>query len=141
VTTNALIQIGLYLAVLLLLVKKEAERLNRLIRNLLDMTRLESGAVHVKKEWLPLEEVVGAALNRLDARLVGRDVKVDLPREISLVPLDAVLIEKVLINLLENSAKYSTGPIEISAQVVVLRFGLRFHCKASRPSFHCPRRH
>ena len=102
---------------LLKTVLEEAERLNRLIRNLLDMTRLESGAVKVKKEWLPLEELVGSALGRLDARLTGRDVHVALPRDLPLVPCDAVLIEQALINLLENAAKYSTGPIEISAAI------------------------
>jgi two-component system sensor histidine kinase KdpD len=94
---------------------EETERLNRLIRNLLDMTRLDSGSVRVKKEWLPLEEVVGSALNRLDARLTGRDVRVELPPDLPLVPCDAVLIEQALINLLENAAKYSEGPIEINA--------------------------
>jgi two-component system sensor histidine kinase KdpD len=102
---------------LLTTVLEEAERLNRLIRNLLDMTRLESGAVKVKKEWLPLEELVGAALNRLDARLSGREVHVELPADLPLVPCDAVLIEQTLINLLENAAKYSTGAIDIGATV------------------------
>jgi len=92
---------------------EEAERLNRLIRNLLDMTRLESGAITVKKEWLPLEEVVGAALNRLEARLSGRDVRVELPAGLPLVPFDAVLIELVFVNLLENAVKYGSGPIDI----------------------------
>jgi two-component system, OmpR family, sensor histidine kinase KdpD len=96
---------------------EESERLNRLIRNLLDMTRLESGAVEVNKEWLALEEVVGAALNRMDARLTGREVKVSIPADLPLVPFDMVLIEQVLINLLENAAKYSEGPLEISASV------------------------
>lgn len=98
-------------------VLEEAEHLNRLIRNLLDMTRLESGAVKIIKEWLPLEELVGAALNRLDTRLAGREVHVDLPRDLPLVPCDAVLIEQALINLLENAAKYSTGSIDIGAVV------------------------
>jgi two-component system sensor histidine kinase KdpD len=93
---------------------EEAERLSRLIRNLLDMTRLESGVITVKKEWIPLEEVVGSALNRMETRLVGRDVHVDLPRDLALVPFDAVLIEQVLINLLENAAKYGADPVEIS---------------------------
>jgi two-component system sensor histidine kinase KdpD len=79
------------------------------------MTRLDSGTVKVKKEWLPLEEVVGSALNRLDARLLGRKVQVELPEGLPLVPCDAVLIEQALINLLENAAKYSQGPIEINA--------------------------
>jgi two-component system sensor histidine kinase KdpD len=96
-------------------VLEEAERLNRLIRNLLDMTRLESGVITINKEWMPLEEVVGAALNRLDARLAGRDVRVELPPGLTLVPFDAVLIEQVLINLLENATKYGQGAIEICA--------------------------
>jgi two-component system sensor histidine kinase KdpD len=100
---------------LLKTVLEESERLTRLIRNLLDMTRLESGAVKVKKEWLPLEELVGSALGRLDARLTGREVHVDLPRDLPLVPCDAVLIEQALIHLLENAAKYSAGAIDVSA--------------------------
>jgi two-component system sensor histidine kinase KdpD len=94
---------------------EEAERLNRLIKNLLDMTRLESGAVQVKREWVSLEEVVGAALNRLEGRLAERELRVALPADLPLLPFDAVLIEQVLINLLENSLKYGADPIEISA--------------------------
>ena len=93
----------------------EAERLNRLIRNLLDMTRLESGTVRVQKEWQPLEEVVGAALGRLERRLAGRDLRVTIPPDLPLVPLDAVLVEQVLINLLENAIKYGADPIELGA--------------------------
>jgi two-component system sensor histidine kinase KdpD len=93
----------------------EAERLNRLIRNLLDMTRLEAGAVKVQKELQSCEEVVGAALNRLDSRIGARDVHVEIPADLSLVPFDVVLIEQVLINLLENALKYSDGPIEVGA--------------------------
>jgi two-component system, OmpR family, sensor histidine kinase KdpD len=102
---------------LLRTVLEEAEHLNRLIRNLLDMTRLESGAVKIRKEWLPIEELVGAALNRLDTRLTGREVHVDLPRDLPLAPCDAVLIEQALINLLENAAKYSPGSIDVGAVV------------------------
>jgi two-component system sensor histidine kinase KdpD len=94
---------------------EEAERLNRLIRNLLDMTRLESGAVKVQKEPQSCEEVVGAALHRLESRLVGRDIEVDIPADLPLVPFDAVLIEQVLINLLENALKYSEGAIQVRA--------------------------
>ena len=94
----------------------EAERLERLIRNLLDMTRLQAGAVNVSKEWTPLEEVVGAALTRLESRLGERVVNLDLPRDLPLVPLDAVLLEQVFVNLLENAAKYTMGAIDISAR-------------------------
>ena len=103
---------------LLSTVLEEAERLNRLIRNLLDMTRLESGAVKVHKEWLSLEELVGSALSHLDSRLRDRDVRVELPKELPLVPGDAVLLEQLLMNLLENAIKYSSGAIEIRAQAM-----------------------
>jgi two-component system, OmpR family, sensor histidine kinase KdpD len=93
----------------------EAERLNRLIRNLLDMTRLESGAITLKKDWLPLEELVGAALNRLEVRLEGHEVRVELPHDLPHVPCDPILVEQAFINLLENAVKYGADPIEISA--------------------------
>jgi two-component system, OmpR family, sensor histidine kinase KdpD len=95
---------------------EEAERLNRLVSNLLDMTRLESGALQVRKEWQPLEEVVGAALTRLDDRLRDHPVTASLPPDGPVAPLDSVLIEQVLINLLENAIKYTPpgSPIEIS---------------------------
>ncbi|MGH7231424.1 MAG: DUF4118 domain-containing protein, partial [Nitrospiraceae bacterium] len=85
----------------------EAHRLDRLVRNLLDMTRLESGVISLHKEWHPLDEVVGAALTRLEARLGGHSVKISFPPDLPLVLLDGVLIEQVLINLLENAIKYA----------------------------------
>jgi two-component system sensor histidine kinase KdpD len=96
---------------------EEAERLNRLLRNLLDMTRLESGALHVNKELQPLEEVIGAALSRLEAPLADRAVNIRLPADLPFVPIDSVLIEQVFINLLENAIKYTPAgsPIDLSA--------------------------
>jgi two-component system, OmpR family, sensor histidine kinase KdpD len=95
----------------------EANRLDRQVKNLLDMTRLEAGAVHLQKEWHPLEEVVGAALTRLEGRLKGRPVKTQFPPNLPLVRIDGVLIEQVLINLLENGLKYTPpeSPIDLSA--------------------------
>lgn len=95
---------------------EEAERLARLVENLLDMTRLESG-IKARQEWQPLEDVVGAALARLERRLQGRTVMTRLPNDLPLVPIDDVLIEQVLINLLDNAIKYTdpTSPLEVSA--------------------------
>lgn len=97
--------------------RREALRLNRLVGNLLDMARLEAGALKVRKEFQPLEEVVGAALNRLEDRLRGREVETNLPADLPLVPFDSVLIELVLTNLLENATKYTPqgSPIDVSA--------------------------
>jgi two-component system sensor histidine kinase KdpD len=102
---------------LLKAILEEAERMNRLIVNLLDMIRVESGALEVQKEWQPLEEVVGVALIRLDVRLRDHPVQVHLPPDLPLVPLDAVLIEQVFVNLLENAVKYTPPgtPIDVSA--------------------------
>jgi two-component system sensor histidine kinase KdpD len=99
-------------------IHEEAQRLNRLVRNLLDMTKITSGAMRVKKEWQPLEEVIGAVLDRMEEALRGREVDVRLPEDLPLVPIDAILIEQVFINLLENAAKYTPkgSPIEISAE-------------------------
>jgi two-component system sensor histidine kinase KdpD len=98
---------------------EESLRLNRLVRNLLDMTRLEAGALKVHKEAQPVEEVVGAALGRMEDRLRGRDVRTSIPDDLPLVPFDSALIEQVLINLLENATKYSPAgtPIDVDARV------------------------
>jgi two-component system sensor histidine kinase KdpD len=98
-------------------IREEAERLGRRVRNLLDMTRLESGAVQVRAEWQPLEEVVGAALAQLERRLEVRPVRVALEAAPPLVSFDAVLIEQVLVNVLENALKCSppASPLELMA--------------------------
>ncbi|MCY4756665.1 DUF4118 domain-containing protein [Pelomonas aquatica] len=97
-------------------VRRSALRMSALVGNLLDMARLQSGAVQLNRHWLPLQEVVGSALAGLDEVLAGRDVAVDLAAELPLVELDAVLIERVLVNLLENAAKYASGPIRVAAR-------------------------
>ena len=94
-------------------IRDEADRLNRLVQNLLEMTRLESGALRLRRDWHPLEEVVGAALGRLAKRLGARRVAVSLPPDLPLVAIDDVLIEQVLLNLLENAVKYTPADSRI----------------------------
>jgi two-component system sensor histidine kinase KdpD len=81
------------------------------------MTRLEAGAVVARKEWHALEDALGPALQRLGPALRERQVSIRIPEDLPLVPMDDVLVEQVLINLLDNAAKYTPGmtPIEISA--------------------------
>jgi two-component system sensor histidine kinase KdpD len=96
----------------------EADRLSRLVTNLLNIARLESGSLKLRKEMQPLEEVVGAALNRLERKLANRSVTVSLPPELPMVPLDAALVENVFLNLLENSLKYAPPGSALSIQAV-----------------------
>jgi two-component system sensor histidine kinase KdpD len=97
----------------------EAERMERLVGNILDMVRIESGGMALRRDWVPLEEVLGSALVRLDAKLSGREVRTDLPEGLPLVPVDPVLFEQVFVNLLENAVKYTppASPVEIGARV------------------------
>lgn len=94
---------------LLTMIQDESERLAHLLGNLLDLTRLESGAIQVHKEWQPLEEVVGSALGRMEKRQGVLPVRVELPEALPLAPLDAALIEQVLVNLLANAQRHAPG--------------------------------
>ncbi len=98
---------------------EEAERLNQLVGNLLDMTRIEAGALRVAREPGDVQDVIGAALEVLDDRLSGRPLTVDVPPDMPLVPMDVVLMVQVLVNLLDNALKYSSSgtPIEIKTHV------------------------
>lgn len=98
-------------------IRASALRMNAMVGNLLDMARLEAGAVPMRCEWLPLEEVVGSALAACALALHGRPVRVKLADDLPLLHLDAVLFERVLVNLLENVAKYTPAgsAVEIAA--------------------------
>ncbi|MFL5267731.1 MAG: DUF4118 domain-containing protein [Stellaceae bacterium] len=102
---------------LLATLQEEAERLNRFVSNLLDMTRLESGAVELRLELIDVSEIVGSALQRAGNVLAGHRVEIDIEPGLPMLRLDAVLFEQVLFNLLDNAAKYSPvgGRIDIRA--------------------------
>lgn len=97
----------------------EAERLSRLIGNLLRMTKLESGTLKPDLELQSLEEPLGAALNLLEKQLTGRVVEMHMPSDLPMLDLDGVLMEQLFLNLLENAVKYApeASPIRIAAQV------------------------
>ena len=96
----------------------EAERLNRLVGNLLDMTRLESGTLEPRREWHSIEEVVGSALARVERQAGRRRLEADIARDLPLVPLDAVLVEQALVNLVENGLRHggASGPVRVEAR-------------------------
>ncbi|HZV80942.1 MAG TPA: sensor histidine kinase KdpD [Geobacteraceae bacterium] len=95
----------------------EAERLNRFVGNLLDMTRIEAGAVRLNAEQCDVQDLVGCALAALEPRLGSREVSFRMLPVMPLVPMDLVLMTQVLVNLLDNSLKYSPpdSPIEVVA--------------------------
>ncbi|MBS0507394.1 MAG: DUF4118 domain-containing protein, partial [Proteobacteria bacterium] len=99
-------------------IRASSLRMSVLVNNLLDMARLESGSVQLRREWQPLEEVVGSALTACAQTLQGRGVEVRLAPELPLLHLDAALFERVLVNLLENAVKYTppATPVLIAAE-------------------------
>jgi len=100
-------------------VSDAATRLNHLVANLLDMSRLDAGRLQLKLDWCVVSDVVGVAVQRLQAHLAPHPLTVNIPAELPLVQMDFVLMEQVLINLLHNAATYTPvgTAIEISARV------------------------
>jgi two-component system sensor histidine kinase KdpD len=94
----------------------QARELNALVNNLLEMARLQSGAVSLRMEWQSVEEAVGSAISAARPALGTLEVQTELPADLPLVEFDAALIERVLVNLLENAAKYAAPPIVIGAR-------------------------
>jgi len=109
-TRQELVQAGL----------EEADRMNRLVANLLDMSRLEAGVLRLNRQSSDVEEIIGSALHRMAKKLEGHAIETSIPEDMPLVLVDFILVEQVLINLLDNASKYSGAgsPIEIAAKVL-----------------------
>ncbi|MFC6282381.1 MULTISPECIES: DUF4118 domain-containing protein [Polaromonas] len=108
---------------------QQARQLSALVTNLLDMARLQNGGVQLRREWQSAEEVVGSAIRAARHALAGCEVQTDVAADLPLVEFDAVLMERVLVNLLENAAKYGAPPVVVSASVTAdtLVFTVRDH--------------
>lgn len=102
---------------LLQTIHQGAIRMNRFVNNLLDMARLESGMLQLKKEWCDIQDVIGVAVSRMGETLTNRPLKIHVEPDLPLIQADFVLIEQVLINLLDNALKYSKQGSEISVSV------------------------
>jgi two-component system sensor histidine kinase KdpD len=103
------------------MIQEEAERLNRFIANLLDMTRLESGAIAPNLDFVDLGDVVGSALQRAAGVLAHHQIRVNLAANLPMLKLDPVLFEQVLFNLLDNAAKYT--PPDSTVELRAARYG------------------
>jgi two-component system sensor histidine kinase KdpD len=101
-----------------LAIEREADRLNRLVGNLLDMSRIEGGALKPEKEWYPVDELIHDVLGHMQPILQGRVVQTHLPDDLPPVELDYLQMDQVLTNLIENAVRHTPPetPIEVSAQ-------------------------
>ena len=95
---------------------EEAERLNRFIANLLDMTRLEAGALAPKLGPHDLTDIVSGAIDRATSMLPAGGVRRDLPDDLPMIEIDPILLEQALFNLVDNAAKHGAGPVTLEAR-------------------------
>jgi two-component system, OmpR family, sensor histidine kinase KdpD len=112
--------------VLLASIEEEARRMNHFIANLLDMVRIEGGMLKLKEEWCDIQDILGVALRETKEVIADHPLKIDIPADLPLVKADFPLIEHVMINLLENAAKYSPPGSEISVSSHCADRTLRF---------------
>ena len=107
---------------LVTVISEEAQRMSDLTIKILEMARLEAGEVVLNREWYAMEEIVGSALRRLDKKLKTRQVNIIMANNLALINVDAVLLQQVMVNLLDNADKYSPAslPIDISVETTPL---------------------
>lgn len=121
-------------------IETSADRLNRLVSNILDLSRLEAGVALPEKRWYPFGDVISTVLDRLDlaGRTTGRHIEVDLPDDLPLVPMDHAQMEQVLTNLIENALKYSPAESIIRVQVRVTHTGSECEVRVSDQGIGIP---
>ena len=99
------------------IINDEAGRLNDLLKSLLDVTRLQSGGLNLRREWESLEEVVGSVLRRVEERTKGRRLRTTIPGDLPLLQLDAILVEQALLNLVDNAFKHGLSEQAVDIDV------------------------
>ena len=99
-------------------IKEEAHRMNRFIENLLDMVRLESGTLKLNMKWCDIQDIIGVVLRETRDTLQGHPLRIDIPPDLPSIKADFILIEQVIINLLENAAKYSLPVVQSPFQLI-----------------------
>ncbi|MCA7897819.1 DUF4118 domain-containing protein [Burkholderia cepacia] len=116
-------------------IRNQAEALHGLVVNLLDLARMQSEGVRLNREWHMLDEIVGSALAHSAGVLAGRDVSADLPADLPLIDVDALLIERVLMNLLDNAAKYAGADAVVAVRARVFGETLYVFVEDDGPGF------
>ena len=101
------------------IIYEEARRLNELLKSLLDVTRLQAGGLKVSREWESIEEVVGSVLRRVDERSSVRQLRANVPSDLPLLQLDAILVVQVLLNLVDNAFKHSGSEQAVDIDVAL----------------------
>jgi two-component system sensor histidine kinase KdpD len=102
---------------LLAVMSEETARLDRLVRNLLDLSRLEAGALVARMDWCAPAEIAAGAIEEAAPLLDGVAVQVDVPLDLPLVRADAVLAERILVNLLHNAARHGAAPVRVAGRI------------------------
>lgn len=115
-------------------VADEAARLNRLLENILQMSKLDAGVSTPNRQWHVLEEIVGSALHRTHRELEKNKVQVNLPTDLPLVFVDGLFLEQVLVNLLENAVRHNPQQAQIAITATVDSKSLKLMVTASPPS-------
>jgi len=105
-------------------ISEEAQRMSELTTKILEMARLEAGEVLLNRQWYAPEEIVGSALSRLDKKLKNRQINIHMADNLALVHVDAVLLQQVMVNLLDNADKYSPAGLPIDISVGTTPFSL-----------------
>jgi len=114
-------------------IRDEALRMNSLVGNLLDMARLQAGSVRLRKEWQPVEEVVGSSLKHMESRLQHHRIRTGLAPGLPLLEFDAVLIERVLCNLIDNAVKYAPPGSEVAMEARTCEAGVEISVSDNGP--------
>jgi two-component system sensor histidine kinase KdpD len=97
-------------------IQSAADRLNRLVENLLDMSRLESGRLQLKRDWCDIGDIIGVAVKRVGYCIETHSIEINIPADLPLIQVDFVLIEQVLVNLLDNACNYTPDGAEIKIE-------------------------
>jgi two-component system sensor histidine kinase KdpD len=100
-------------------IREAADRLNRLVENLLDMSRLESGRLKLKLDWCDVGDLIGVAASRVEGRMNDRKLTIDIAQDLPLIKLDCSLIEQVFVNLLDNAAAYTPAGTTVQVDAFV----------------------